>query len=99
MNLILRTTASVLACGTVLLGGAAAADAAANPAGTGQPSQTCGDATALTRPGSSMSAPGSAFNPDGKAGTVYAGEQPQNSKNPMSVSQYDVAWFQVSGNR
>jgi hypothetical protein len=24
----------------------------------------------------------------------YAGEQPQNSKNPKSVSQYDVAGFQ-----
>lgn len=38
-----------------------------------------------------MDAPGSAFNPDGTAGTVYAGEQPQNSRNPVSVSQYDVA--------
>ena len=96
MKLLLRTTASVLACGTLLLGGAAAADAASNPAGTGQPSQTCGDPTAATRPGGSMTAPGSAFNPDGKAGTVYAGEQPQNSSNPHSVSQYDVACFQVS---
>lgn len=43
-----------------------------------------------------MTAPGSAFNPDGKAGTVYAGEQPQNSKHLTSVSQYDVACFQVS---
>jgi hypothetical protein len=41
-------------------------------------------------------APGSAFNTSGKAGTVYAGTQPQNSKNPSSVSQYDVACFQVS---
>jgi len=48
------------------------------------------------RPGNAMNAPGSAFNPDGVAGTHYAGEQPQNSKNPMSVSQYDVACFQVS---
>ena len=30
----------------------------------------------------------------GTAGTVYAGEQPQNSNNPKSVSQYDVACFQ-----
>jgi len=30
------------------------------------------------------------------AGTVYAGQQPQNSNNPHSVSQYDVACFQVS---
>ena len=41
-----------------------------------------------------MSAPGSAFNPTGTAGTVYAGTQPQNSVNPKSVSQYDVGCFQ-----
>jgi len=58
---------------------------------TGQPNQSCGSATAPNTPGNSASAPGSAFNPDGKAGTVYAGEQPQNSRNPKSVSQYDAA--------
>jgi hypothetical protein len=67
---------------------------AANPGTNGQPNQSC-QAQPLT-PGNSASAPGSAFNPDGKAGTVYAGTQPQNSNNPMSVSQYDVACFQVS---
>jgi len=61
---------------------------------TGQPNQSC--ESTPTRPGNASSAPGSAFNPDGKAGTVYAGEQPQNSKNPKSVSQYDVACFQQS---
>jgi len=30
------------------------------------------------------------------APSVYAGTQPQNSKNPKSVAQYDVACFQVS---
>ena len=60
---------------------------------TGQPSQTCGSATAPNTPGHAASAPGSAFNPNGKAGMVYAGTQPQNSKNPTSVSQYDVACF------
>lgn len=60
------------------------------PARTGQPNQTCGSATAPnTR--ASASASGSPFNPDGKAGTVYAGEQPQNSRNTASVSQYDAA--------
>src|SRR6266853_5146625 len=58
---------------------------------TGQPSQTCGSATAPNTPGHAANAPGSAFNPNGKAGMVYAGTQPQNSKNPTSVSQYDVA--------
>ena len=61
---------------------------------TGQPNQSCGSASAPNTPGNAGSAPGSAFNPDGKAGTVYAGQQPQNSKNPNSVSQYDVACAQ-----
>jgi hypothetical protein len=56
---------------------------------TGQPNQSC--ETSGTRPGNASTAPGSAFNPDGTAGTKYAGEQTQNSKNPRSVSQYDVA--------
>ena len=67
---------------------------AANPPRTDQPNQSCEDAGVT--PGHAASAPGSAFNPDGHAGTVYAGEQPQNSNNPHSVSQYDVACFQVS---
>ena len=60
----------------------------------GQPGASCEDQP--LRPGNSASAPGSAFNPNGVAGTHYAGEQPQNSKNPNSVSQYDVACLQVS---
>ena len=59
------------------------------PSKTGQPSQSCEDLG--NQPGNSMSAPGSAFNPSGTAGGVYAGEQPQNSRNTASVSQYDVA--------
>lgn len=61
------------------------------PASTGQPNQSCGSATAPMTPGNAASAPGSAFNPDGKAGSVYAGQQPQNSGNTASVSQYDAA--------
>ena len=44
-----------------------------------------------TTPGNASNARGSAFNPDGVAGSKYAGQQDQNSKNPNSVSQYDVA--------
>jgi hypothetical protein len=61
------------------------------PSHTGQPNQSCGSAEAPNTPGNSASAPGSPFNPDGKAGTQYAGEKPQNSKNTASVSQYDAA--------
>jgi hypothetical protein len=43
-------------------------------------------------PGQSGTAPGSAFNQNGgTAGSKYAGEQTQNSRNSASVSQYDVA--------
>ncbi len=47
---------------------------------TGQPNASCEDTP--NQPGHSISAPGSAFNPDGVAGTHYAGEQPQNSVKP-----------------
>jgi hypothetical protein len=63
----------------------------------GQPNQTIGTAqTGSVTPGRASTAPGSAFNPDGKADSRYAGTQPQNSKNPKSVSQYDAAGFQQS---
>ena len=60
----------------------------------GQPGVECDEFA--QRPGHSDTAPGSAFNEDGHAGTVYAGEQPQNSVNHHSVSQYDVACMKVS---
>jgi hypothetical protein len=63
----------------------------------GQPSQTIGTPqTGSMTPGRSSMAPGSPFNPAGNAGSHYAGTQPQNSKNPKSVSQYDEAGFQQS---
>lgn len=63
---------------------------------TGQPGQDCVDLVTSGQgafPGNASAAPGSAFNedPGGVAGTKYAGEQPQNSRNTASVSQYDVA--------
>ena len=61
---------------------------------TGQPNCNC--ATTPATPGGSASAPGSAFNTSGVAGTKYAGQQTQNSNNPKSVSQYDAACFQQS---
>ncbi len=75
------------------LAGPALAD---SPGTGGQPSQSCGSATAASTPGNAANASGSAFNPNGTAGSVYAGQQPQNSNNPNSNSQYDVACFQVS---
>ena len=72
---------------------------AANPSGTGQPSQTCLSGTAPSEPGNAASAPGSAFNENGgTAGAVYAGngQTTQTPANGAAVSQYDVACFQVS---
>jgi hypothetical protein len=86
--------AGTLAGGLVLAVSGPAA--AANPGNQGQPNQSCGSLTAPNPPGNAANAPGSAFNPGGQAGSVYAGQQPQNSNNPNSVSQYDVACFQVS---
>ncbi len=60
----------------------------------GQPGVECDDFS--NTPGNSANAPGSAFAEDGTSGTVYAGEQPQNSVNAHSVSQYDVACRNVS---
>ena len=62
----------------------------------GQPNQSCQDInggnTGPSYPGHTTTAPGSAFNEtNGIAGSVYAGNQPQNARNTASVSQYDVA--------
>lgn len=62
-----------------------------HPGKTGQPGVECED----VRPGHADTAPGSAFNEDGVAGEHYAGEQPQNSRNSHSVSQYDVACLRI----
>ncbi len=73
--------------------------AAANPSGTGQPSQTCLSSTAPSEPGNAGSASGSAFNENGgTAGSVYAGNgvSATTPANSNAVSQYDVACYQVS---
>lgn len=62
------------------------------PTSTGQPSQDCEELIASgegSDPGNSATSGHSAFG--GSAGDVYAGSQPQNSRNTASVSQYDTA--------
>lgn len=54
----------------------------------GQPSQSCQAQTAAP--------PGFGTAGFANAETRYAGSQPQNSTNPHSVAQYDVACFQLS---
>jgi hypothetical protein len=102
-ELIMRTTIAFIAAAAFALAPAASLGQGRPDPGsisphhaTGQPGAECGDEDALSTPGNSSSAPGSAFNPDGHAGTVYAGEQDQNSKNTASVSQYDIACENVS---
>jgi hypothetical protein len=78
-------------------GKTASPDAASSPGSKavakGKPNQSCqaGANYPANTPGNSFNAPGSAFNPNGVADSKYAGTQPQNSKNPNSVAQYDVA--------
>jgi hypothetical protein len=73
----------------------------------GQPGVTAGNecrvtASAEMTPGKSVSASGSPFNPEGKAGLVYAGNPETASKEhanyPLAkaVSQYDVACVQAT---
>jgi hypothetical protein len=86
-----RITAVILALGAMTM---FSLPVYANSTGNqGQPSQSCqsffGDSGPFTPRG---------FNTAGfmHATTVYAGSQPQNSNNPKSVSQYDVACFQAA---
>ena len=83
------TTFAIATASAVVLAAGPAFAGAGNPSGTGQPNQSC--ETTGSRPGNASGASGSAFNEEGTAGTQYAGEQTQNSKNTHSVSQYDVA--------
>jgi hypothetical protein len=64
---------------------------AADPGTQGQPSQSCQD---FFGPGTPLVPNG--FNTGGfaTADVHYAGNAPQNSTNPNSVAQYDVACFQ-----
>ncbi|HET9848173.1 MAG TPA: adenylate cyclase [Candidatus Dormibacteraeota bacterium] len=86
--LILATTTALALAGA----STAFADDPHSAGSTGQPSQSCQKTTVT--PGNATGASGSPFNPNGTSGTHYAGNAPQNSKNPNSVSQYDVACFQ-----
>ena len=87
--LLVTTIVSILVLGLV---GVALADSTGNQ---GQPGQSC--QAQPSAPGGQLpgSNPGSPF-AVGTSDSHYAGNAPQNSGNPNSVSQYDVACFQVS---
>ena len=104
---MIRSFSLCVACAAALLGPAGATAQSApgqgqwhgqgywhdnGPSMTGQPSQDCEELIASgmgSDPGNSAASGHSAFG--GSAGDVYAGSQPQNSRNSASVSQYDVA--------
>jgi hypothetical protein len=80
--------------GALLTGGGILATDPHSGSTTGQPNQSC---QSFVPPGAPLNVPG--FNTTGfndVATAQYAGSQPQNSNNPNSVSQYDVACFQQS---
>jgi hypothetical protein len=89
MRKLLTAIAGIAALFAVVVGGASAGGG--NPSGTGQPSQSC-QAEPTGPPGITSTTNGFAT----RAVNVYAGSAPQNSNNPKSVSQYDVACYQVS---
>jgi hypothetical protein len=75
------------------------------PAMAGQPGASAGNecretANALETPGASIGAKGSPFNPEGRAGEVYAGNEGtaslEHAHSEHAVSQYDIACVQVS---
>ncbi|HEV2218675.1 MAG TPA: adenylate cyclase [Candidatus Dormibacteraeota bacterium] len=65
----------------------------------GAPNNTCGPANPTT-PGNAVNAAGSVFNPNGQAGTVYAGNagtaSAANANSAAAVSQYDTACVRLS---
>lgn len=72
---------------------------------TGQPDSggsvvNCGAGGLASTPGNGSAtfstSKGSPYGSTAFAGTMYAGSQPQNSKNPNSISQYDVSCFQAT---
>ena len=92
--MLLRKKLAVVLAATLMLGlSSAPAAFAANPPGTGQPSQECGEEGATASP--------TGFNTSGFANAEdhYAGSPGTPSAangNPQAVSQYDVACYQVT---
>lgn len=89
MQKLLAAVVVIAAVFGAVVGGAQAGNP--SPTGTGQPSQSC-QAEPTGPPGITSTTNGFAT----RAVNVYAGSAPQNSNNPKSVSQYDVACYQVS---
>ena len=98
---MMRTMVMTLLVGAFTVGGAATAAAAANPAGTGPPNQSCQTweqpNTGAGAPGHSGTSPGSAFDEAGY-GSVNGGTGGNAYTKAGAPSQYDVACYQVNNN-
>jgi hypothetical protein len=90
----IRTAVVCVAFSAGMLVPTGVAVAAANPSGTGRPSQSCQDLESAggTTPGHAAASPGSPFNEPG-IDSVDGGIGGQHYS---ETSQYDVACFQVS---
>jgi hypothetical protein len=104
----LAATSLAAVCSAALtIGAVGIASATPSPNGPGQPGTggttppggvqtSC--ANYQSTPGNSAGSNGSPFNPNGQAGTVYAGNpgtaSATHSNSPHSVSEYDIACFQ-----
>jgi hypothetical protein len=100
MQKLVRGVMAVAVCmATMTFTGATAfADVTPTTGQPGAPTNTCGPANPVT-PGASASAPGSVFNQNGQAGTVYAGNLGTASlaaNSNVAVSQYDTACVRLS---
>lgn len=87
-----RTTSSTAAPGNGQTNGQGYNHMHTQAQANGQPNQSC--QASGTTPGNAGSAPGGGspfINGPSTAGSHYAGQQPQNSRNSASVAQYDVA--------
>lgn len=98
----LRRKARVVVAGAIALG---LSVWTAAPAIGGQPGVSAGNEcretpNALMTPGKSIAAKGAPFNPEGRAGEVYAGNPEtaslEHANSEHAVSQYDIACVQVS---
>lgn len=90
-----KTLVALLAGGLLAAAAAAPGLAAPNPAGTGQPGAECGEEGATMEPAGFLTA-GFAH-----AETVYAGSDGTPSLahgSSHAVSQYDIAFYQVTSN-
>lgn len=97
IRVLLTTCVCVIAL--TLTGVQAGALVTPNTGQPGAPNNTCGVDNPVT-PGNSANAAGSVFNPNGQAGTVYAGNNGTaslaNSNSAAAVSQYDTACVRLS---